>query len=265
MSLVHTTLLLLATARSTVAASQANVIIMTWDDVGWNDFGMYSTDMGPNKNWNGVTPYATELARDGISFSKHYTAFKCTPTRCSLHTGRYTNRYGLDGEKTYIGFRKTVGLDADETLIAEEFRAANFSTYIVGKWHLGYSNVKFRPFHRGFDSCFTFNMGGQLNYWEKTISDRGDLWINDTILSDDDPYYDTSLQSTNVRRKGTTLLTPIHLYFLPLTFLPFLPTQRPLPPPASPPTPPATLPAPRSFTTQHRRCCKTTPPGMAVT
>ena len=57
-------LAIVPTARA-VAPSQANVITMLWDDWGWNGYGMYSSDMGANADWDGVTPNADVMAVKG--------------------------------------------------------------------------------------------------------------------------------------------------------------------------------------------------------
>ena len=146
---------------------QANIIVMPWDDFGWNDMGRFSTDYGPTDSWGGATPHTDSLAREGITLSRHYVDQRCTPTRAQLLTGRYSLRYGLGitgigGDARSYGLYANDGLARTETTMASELRAANFSTYFVGKWHLGFARYDYFPNARGFDSSYGFYVKGEV-------------------------------------------------------------------------------------------------------
>lgn len=70
--------------------------------------------------------------------------------RAALLTGRYQTRSGI-----YPGvlFPNNIGgLPANETTIAEHLKSADYSTAIVGKWHLGVGeNYTHLPTNHGFD------------------------------------------------------------------------------------------------------------------
>ena len=60
-----------------------NVILIIGDDISWDDFGCYGH---PTIR----TPNVDKLAADGIRFTNTYlTASSCSPSRCSVITGRY--------------------------------------------------------------------------------------------------------------------------------------------------------------------------------
>lgn len=56
---------------------QPNVIFILIDDVGMNDIGHQSTDLGE------LTPFMDSLSSEGVRLSKYYTNHLCTPSRVS--------------------------------------------------------------------------------------------------------------------------------------------------------------------------------------
>jgi len=40
----------------------------------------------------------------------------------------------------------------NETFLPELLKAAGYATHAVGKWHMGYCDVRYSPTYRGFDS-----------------------------------------------------------------------------------------------------------------
>jgi N-sulfoglucosamine sulfohydrolase len=83
-------LLLFVTAVNFVGASEErpNVILFIADDVSWNDYGCYGGK-------SARTPNIDALAANGIRFDNAYlTASSCSPSRCSIITGRYPHNNG---------------------------------------------------------------------------------------------------------------------------------------------------------------------------
>jgi len=85
-------LLLFALAVPAVADDRPNFIIFIADDVSWNDFGCYGSDTAR-------TPNIDQLAANGMKFTNAYlTASSCSPSRCSIITGRYPHNNGPASE-----------------------------------------------------------------------------------------------------------------------------------------------------------------------
>ena len=64
-------------------AGRPNVVLIIGDDISDSDFGCYGH---PHIR----TPHVDKLAADGMRFTNAYlTTSQCSPTRCSLITGRY--------------------------------------------------------------------------------------------------------------------------------------------------------------------------------
>lgn len=97
-------------------------------------------------NW--TTPTIDQLAAEGIKLENYYSHETCTPSRGALLTGRYPLRLGLWEQHI------EAELPLNETTLAQELKSAGYQTYMVGKWHLGYSTDAHLPPNRGFDSYY---------------------------------------------------------------------------------------------------------------
>ena len=137
------------------AAKPPNVIFILMDDMGYSDVSCY----GATKV---KTPHIDRLAADGLRFTDFHTgASICSPSRAAFLTGAYPQRCGL-----YMGINENrephwfLGLNPDEITIAEQFKKMNYTTLMIGKWHLG-SEEKFSYFNQGFDQYYgaPSNMG----------------------------------------------------------------------------------------------------------
>ena len=137
-----------AIAETRSKPSRPNIIFMLSDDQGWNGL---SVRMHPDHAESGSdfyrTPSLEKLAAQGMRFSCAYApASVCSPTRCSLQTGKSParNRWtkaaksvsAADGYK-FITPRSNRNLAASETTIAELLQASGYATAHYGKWHIG--------------------------------------------------------------------------------------------------------------------------------
>ncbi|HBO15977.1 MAG TPA: N-acetylgalactosamine-4-sulfatase, partial [Porticoccaceae bacterium] len=133
-------------AVSEVSVLPANVVLIFVDDLGYCDSELYGCDDIP-------TPHIRSLAEAGTVFTAGYvTSPVCSPSRASLLTGRYQQRFGHEflPEADPTG---ESGLPIDESTLADALRSAGYTTGIVGKWHLGDREVS-HPLNRGFDHFF---------------------------------------------------------------------------------------------------------------
>lgn len=142
-----------------------NVLVILWDDVGFAQFGCYGSPI--------ATPNVDRLAAQGLRYSNFHVAPVCSPTRAALLTGRNPHRVGVAGIAEFANGQPNSrgGLTRDAGTIAEYLRAAGYSTFAVGKWHLtpmtelntGASSDHW-PTGRGFDHFYGFT-GGETNPW----------------------------------------------------------------------------------------------------
>ena len=121
-----------------------NVIFILTDDQGYGDLGIYgASDI--------ITPNIDSIAKKGAYFTSYYsTQPVCSASRASILTGCYPDRLGVFN--AYSPGSK-VGLNPDETTIAELLKANGYNTAIFGKWHLG-DAPRFHPRKQGFDEYF---------------------------------------------------------------------------------------------------------------
>ena len=112
----------LAPATS-LADDRPNFVIIIGDDISWNDYGTYGH---PHIQ----TPHVDQLAKSGIRFDLAFlTTSSCSPSRCSIMTGRYPHSTGA-GELHQP-------LPADQIIFPQLLKAAGYYTAASGKWHLG--------------------------------------------------------------------------------------------------------------------------------
>lgn len=136
-----------------------NFLFILIDDLGWRDLTCYGSSFYE-------TPHLDRLARRGRLFTDAYASCPvCSPTRASLLTGRYPARIGLTD---WIDFRGAIQpargrlvdvpyvrhLPLTEVTSASLLRGHGYSTWHVGKWHLGFEDTY--PERHGFE----VNIGG---------------------------------------------------------------------------------------------------------
>ena len=80
-----------ATTSPAAASSPAfpHLLFIHADDLGWNDIGYQSTDLGA------CTPFLDGLAADGIKLTNYYAQQSCTPSRAALMTGKLPITIGM--------------------------------------------------------------------------------------------------------------------------------------------------------------------------
>lgn len=86
------TMIVLLPCLLAYAADRPNMLLFIADDVSWNDYGCYG-------NKAARTPNIDALAAGGMRFDNAYlTASSCSPSRCSIVTGRYPHNNGHAAE-----------------------------------------------------------------------------------------------------------------------------------------------------------------------
>ncbi len=140
-------LTLLAMDPVTAGDQTPNFIIIFTDDMGYGDLSCYGNTITK-------TPHIDRLAQEGVMFTDFYAgASLCTPSRAALLTGTYPvrNNMAVNYRGECVCFPvDEMGLHPDEITIAELMKLMDYSTALIGKWHLG-DQPAFLPTRQGFD------------------------------------------------------------------------------------------------------------------
>ena len=142
------------------ATPKPNVVVITADDLGYNDVSFNgATDI--------TTPNIDKLAQTGVTFTRGYvSAPLCTPSRVGLLTGRYPLRSGVQVNWVHLPQDPEdplYGLAPTEKTVATYLQEAGYRTGMVGKWQIG-SADGLRPLDRGFDYFYGMLGGGHIYY-----------------------------------------------------------------------------------------------------
>lgn len=143
-------LVVVSCTKKTEEISRPNFIVFIADDAAWNDCGPYG-------NTTIKTPNINKLAEEGLVFDNAFlTTSSCSPSRCSILTGRYPHSTGAP--------ELHMPLPADQVLFAGELQKAGYYTAVAGKYHIG-------PQRPEFDTIFGGQPSGCEN-WVKVLHER---------------------------------------------------------------------------------------------
>lgn len=136
-----------STALAAPATRPPNILMFFCDNLGYGDIGAYGSTLHR-------TPNLDRLATQSRKFTHFYTAANiCTPSRAGLMAGAYPRRINLHASARNGGVLQpgeAIGLNPNETTIAEVLKRAGYTTMLIGKWHLGDQEI-FLPTRQGFD------------------------------------------------------------------------------------------------------------------
>ncbi|MEX2168012.1 MAG: sulfatase [Pirellulales bacterium] len=134
------------------ADTRPNFVFIIGDDISWDDLGCYGNSVI-------ATPNIDRLAREGRIFDRAYlTASSCSPTRCSIVTGRYPHNTGAPELHT--------PLPKGQFMFPQALREAGYYTVLSGKQHMG---PAVQP---AFDHISPGKGPGKEGDWVQTLRDR---------------------------------------------------------------------------------------------
>ena len=174
---------LLSAAFNLLCSSERpNVVFFIADDVSQDDFGCYGHPVIK-------TPHIDSLAANGMRFDNAYlTTSSCSPSRCSIITGRYPHNTGAP--------ELHVRLPQEQIRFPELLREAGYYTVLSGKNHMFGNN------DRAFDRITGGGGPGKEEDWVGHIKDRPRdqpffFWFASTDahrgwgISEEAPQYDS--------------------------------------------------------------------------
>ena len=126
-----------------------NVVILFIDDLGYGDLACFGNKQIP-------TPHIDSLAATGVKCAMSYiTNPPCSPSRCSLLTGMYAQRFGKSG------MARGLPIPENHPTLAEFMRDAGYVTGQIGKWDVG--SPAQGPSERGFTEVAKHAPGSHYN------------------------------------------------------------------------------------------------------
>ena len=174
-------------------SDRPNILIILNDDMGFSDVGCYGGEI--------ETPNLDRLAANGLRYSQFYNTARCSPSRASLLTGLHPHQTGIgiltysSGPEGYAG-----NLNKRCVTIAEVLRAANYTTYLSGKWHIASDLTRPTdtwPLQRGFDRFFGTIIGAGSFYNPNTLT-RGNENIEREAERDPSFFYTDAISDQAV-------------------------------------------------------------------
>jgi len=154
--------LALVTLSSGKKPSKPHIVYMMADDLGWNDVSWNNPEM--------LTPNLQRLADQGVILDNLYTMPVCSPSRTALMTGMYPASVGAQ-HRVFDGHRPS-GLPVYLPTLHQKLKEQGYTTYHLGKWHLGFCNDSYIPNSRGVDYFYGFYKGG-MTYYSHISSEKG--------------------------------------------------------------------------------------------
>lgn len=161
--------------------AKPNILLIIADDAGLDVSRCY--DVGRQQ---APMPTVENLCETGLVFEQAYSAPVCSPTRATIMTGQYGHRTGIGG---VIPKRGGTGLSAEEISLFDVLNTTNYSSTLIGKWHLASDiNDYTHPADLGILDFFGIMSGGIPDYYNWQANDNGQIVQQDeystTVLTD---------------------------------------------------------------------------------
>lgn len=138
------------------AQQSPNFVFIIADDISWDDFGCYGNKIVK-------TPNIDKLASEGLRFTNAFlTASSCSPSRCSIISGKYPHSNGATELHTE--------LPETEIPFPLLLKENGYYTAHAGKWHMG--KAAHRAFDRYTDGNGYNNGDGGEDNWGRFLKER---------------------------------------------------------------------------------------------
>lgn len=160
-------------------SNNPNVIFILADDIGYGDLSPYG-------HATIETPHVAKLSQSGIRFTNaHSVAATSTPSRYSLLTGHYSWRRNDTG---VAAGNAAMIIKPEQQTIADLFKQKNYTTGVIGKWHLGLSNETGEQNWNGHITPGPSDIGFDYSYIMAATGDRVPcVWVENEKVVNLDP------------------------------------------------------------------------------
>ena len=147
------------TRSNTTCVDCPNVVMITFDDVGYNDLGYMSSDIPF------ATPNLDAMALGGVRLTNYYGQSLCTPARTTLLSGKFVHRTGFSTLQASIEIMSAsnYSIPLANKILPQYMQDVGYATYVLGKWNIGHCNHDYLPWNRGVDGFLGYLTAG-VNY-----------------------------------------------------------------------------------------------------
>lgn len=178
-----------------------HVLLILADDYGWANFGKHRLSSATAEDRQAQaevqTPNMDSLVDNGILLERHYAYKICSPSRCSLQTGRLAVHVNtVNTGVTYWNPGDNVsgfaGIPRNMTGVAKKMKAGGYKTHMVGKWDAGMATPEHSPLGKGYDTWLGYFQHAN-DYWQESmpLASTGNLDVCLNEFRDFSFYNDT--------------------------------------------------------------------------
>ena len=168
-------------------ARKPHIVLILGDDYGWANLGVHRekavTPEEKQAQKETQTPQMDALIKDGLLLERHYAYKICSPSRCSLQSGRlavHVNTVNTGVSFWNVGDNVSgfAGIPRNMTGIGQKMQRGGYATHMVGKWDAGMGTPEHTPLGKGYDSWLGYFQHAN-DYWQESMpfASTGDLDI----------------------------------------------------------------------------------------
>lgn len=189
--------LFLLTAANLLGADRPNFVFFITDDISADDIGAYGNTVAK-------TPNLDRVASEGLVFENAYlTTSSCSPSRCSIITGRYPHNTGAP--------ELHIPLPEDQVTFTQKLRSAGYYTILSGKNHMN------NPDQIGFVKAGQGGRPSGSKDWVQLLKDRPKDTPFFAWFASNDAHRDWQLNEHSPRYDPDDIVVPPYLYDGPRT------------------------------------------------
>ena len=173
-----------------------NFIFFITDDISPDDLSVYGNKVVK-------TPNLERIAKQGLVFDNAFlTISSCSPSRCSMITGRYPHNTGAPELHS--------PLPEEQTTFVQKLRSAGYHTVISGKNHMG------KPDQLGFEVSSDSKPSGSER-WTQHLRDRPTDKPFFAWFASNDAHYPFTLNDNSLTYDPQTITAPPMMFDGPRT------------------------------------------------
>ncbi len=147
--MVRIAIVVLALSAAPISAAP-NIVFILADDLGPGDIGPYGQKIIR-------TPNLDRLAREGMTFQRHYSGNNvCAPSRAVLMTGLHPGHAPIRDNRE-VKPEGQFPLPANSVTLPKLLQASGYATGAFGKWGLGAPQSEGEPLRQGFQRFYGYN------------------------------------------------------------------------------------------------------------